>query len=305
MHYPIVETSTWRTLGDESVGTKAKIWLLDDQEREWLFKHPRKNSGEHWAEKLGAEVAELIGIPHARVELAEWNGVFGSISLNFTPDRSAGSLVLGNALLSSLPGYDKARKRPRLHSVDWILAALNQAGIGRPADCSALPFVDTASDAFVGYLMLDAVIGNTDRHHENWGLLVRSSETGETAELAPSFDHASSLGRELSDGERTRRLDGRDRLATVDAYCMHGRSPLFSLGTGAHKLSVHQAFARARELRHRAAEGWLALLMGVSPKELAESVHKLPAAVASAPARRFAWAMLESNRRHLSSLSSS
>jgi hypothetical protein len=25
-------------------------------------------------------------------------------------------------------------------------------------------------DAFVGYLVFDALIGNTDRHHENWGI---------------------------------------------------------------------------------------------------------------------------------------
>ena len=29
-----------------------------------------------------------------------------------------------------------------------------------------------AVDVFVGYLMFDAWIANTDRHHENWALVV-------------------------------------------------------------------------------------------------------------------------------------
>jgi hypothetical protein len=46
--------------------------------------------------------------------------------------------------------------------------------------------------------MLDAWIGNGDRHHLNWGL-VRNKLTPniiETIHLAPTYDHASSLGRE-------------------------------------------------------------------------------------------------------------
>jgi hypothetical protein len=39
-----------------------------------------------------------------------------------------------------------------------------------------------------------------DRHHENWGVVVMTDEYGETSfSLAPTFDHASSLGRNESD----------------------------------------------------------------------------------------------------------
>ena len=58
-------------------------------------------------------------------------------------------------------------------------------------------------DMFVGYLMLDALIGNTDRHHENWGIM---TGRGRPQVLAPTYDHASSLGRELSDQKRQARM---------------------------------------------------------------------------------------------------
>ncbi|EGJ29874.1 MULTISPECIES: hypothetical protein [Moorena] len=36
-----------------------------------------------------------------------------------------------------------------------------------------------ARDLFVGYLLLDAWIGNGDRHHENWGFVrPKTSQTG-------------------------------------------------------------------------------------------------------------------------------
>lgn len=69
------------------MGTKEKFWYRDpDDDVDWLFKHPRENTGEHWAEKIAAEVAELLGVPHATVELAEFEGRRGSASRSFVSD---------------------------------------------------------------------------------------------------------------------------------------------------------------------------------------------------------------------------
>ena len=66
-------------------------------------------------------------------------------------------------------------------------------------------FADAARKAkrlVAEYVVLDAQIGNTDRHHENWGVLVDLSEESVRLTVAPSFDHAYSLGRELRDTRR-------------------------------------------------------------------------------------------------------
>ena len=52
------------------------------------------------------------------------------------------------------------------------------------------------------YIVLDALIGNTDRHHENWALLRKKINNKWSGQTSPSFDHASSLGRELEDRKR-------------------------------------------------------------------------------------------------------
>jgi HipA-like C-terminal domain len=43
-------------------------------------------------------------------------------------------------------------------------------------------------------LAFDAVIGNSDRHTENWGFLVDTGSSGRNHTLAPAFDNGTSLG---------------------------------------------------------------------------------------------------------------
>ena len=81
---------------------------------------------------------------------------------------------------------------------------------------------------FIGYLLFDALIGNTDRHHENWGIIVVPEDGQFTFWLAPSFDHASSLGRDLTDSRRRERLTTRDTRGNVEAYAERGRSAFYS-----------------------------------------------------------------------------
>ena len=56
--YPIVEVERESVRESEDMGSKDKFWYLQDAGY-WLFKHPRCNTGEHWAEKIAAEVAAL------------------------------------------------------------------------------------------------------------------------------------------------------------------------------------------------------------------------------------------------------
>jgi hypothetical protein len=80
-------------------------------------------------------------------------------------------------------------------------------------------------------LLLDALIGNTDRHHENWGLLRSGVGVSANHRLAPSFDHASSLGREMLDERRVRLIKERK----IEEYVRSGRGAIYleELGEGA------------------------------------------------------------------------
>ena len=186
----------------EKRGGKAKFWYEHWYEQPggsiyaWLFKYPRENTGEHWAEKVVAEVAGFLDIPCARVELAVFEGVRGAAAENIVPNNYY--LVPGNEILESkvLP-HDVRELNFHLadHTLENIWLALDRTFESSGNNLEA-------KRQFAGYLLLDAVVGNTDRHSENWGVLRSEVASHPIESLAPSYDHGSSLGRELSDERR-------------------------------------------------------------------------------------------------------
>ena len=178
------------------MGTKDKFWYRDpSRQTEWLFKYPRANSGEHWAEKIAAEIARMLDIPHARVELSVCAGDRGSASESFV--FGSQELIHGNQLLMDVVAdYDPEQTfHQTSHTIDNIWRALEHV-------CEGPQAIDEAKTRVAEYLVLDALIGNVDRHHENWGMLRERDGNRWGHAVAPSFDHASSLGRELRDERR-------------------------------------------------------------------------------------------------------
>ena len=115
--------------GVEPMGSKEKFWYRDREGVWWLFKYPRKNTGEHWAEKIAAEVAGRLEIPHGRVELAIRDRSPGTVSESFVDESQGQELVHGNqALYETVLGYDRNMSRRQSDSlssvmVDWIFCA--------------------------------------------------------------------------------------------------------------------------------------------------------------------------------------
>lgn len=75
------------------------------------------------------------------------------------------------------------------------------------------------------YAILDGLIGNTDRRHENW--MFCYDPRRRSYQLAPSYDHGSSLGRELQDVSRRISRSRSDILSSDRAlnYLLDGGSP--------------------------------------------------------------------------------
>ena len=117
-HYPIVEVQKEWTLAPEFMGTKDKFWYRSpSQNTDWLFKYPRPNSGEHWAEKIAAEVADLLGVLHAKVELATFEKYRGSASESFT--RGERELTHGNQILAGAVQPTTQTPSAAQHCLHW------------------------------------------------------------------------------------------------------------------------------------------------------------------------------------------
>ena len=181
----------------EDMGSKKKFWFRFPREPQgyWLFKFPKEDTGEHWAEKIAAEIAGLLEIECAKVELATFGNKQGSISRAFTDVGQ--ELVHGNQMLARfIHDYDPEKTFGHSnHTLANIWTVMENVFVENVA-------VMEAKRRLAEYIVLDALISNTDRHHENWGILRRHVDGRWKGFVAPSFDHASSLGRELQDVRR-------------------------------------------------------------------------------------------------------
>jgi hypothetical protein len=294
--FPILKVTRAMRRDVEQLGSKPKFWFKLEEE-DWLFKEARENTGEDWAEKIASEIASLLELPTHHVELAIYEGKRGCAVKSFL-DPSKQVLVHGNELLGGfITGYDKEKHWGQSdHTFDNIVAVLeNLFPEGKPRRAAA--------SRMVGYLVLDALIGNIDRHHQNWGAVLeaRVNEEGKrllSLSLAPTFDHASSLGRELTDDARERRI----REQTIEKYIRHGRGGIFANAEAKHGMSP---FALAKTLAQRFPDffkPWQVRVQNLPQYKFEELVGQIPAERISECGRAFILAFLESSRKLILSL---
>ena len=296
-YFPIIEIAPDAPGEDEQMGTKEKFWFDHKDFGRCLYKKARRNTGEDWSEKIAAELSELLCLPHAKYELATFQGERGIISQYFLP--KGGSLALGNEILSRIiPDYLRDTKSPFQHTIDSVLNAIASNAnnsINLPVDWNPPQGISQAVETFVGYLLLDAWIGNTDRHHENWGFVNLDNKTY----LAPTYDHASCLGRELLDNEREDRLKTKDSGFSVEAYANKSFSAFYAQVGDKRTLKTFDAFYQAARRYPNAASLWLDCLAKISPTSTLELFVRIPQERISASGIEFARKILEFNQNRL------
>lgn len=176
------------------------------------------------------------------------------------------------------------------------MAIIKQDVIQPPLGWNPLGNIKSALDVFVGYLLLDAWIANQDRHHENWGFIV---SPGRIVHLAPTFDHASSLGWNERDSTRLQRLATRDMRRGMEPYVEKALSAFFSSPTSSKPMTTLDVFSEAVRLYPLAAKAWLERLAEISENNVTEIFDQIPNDRISDAARRFAMKMLELNQKRL------
>lgn len=291
--YPIIGILPDWVLEEEAMGSKQKFWFREKDGRpNWLFKYPQPNTGQHWAEKIAAEVADALDIFHARVELAVFQGVRGSATESFA--RGGRELYHGNQVLAGqLLDYDLGKRfRQSEHTLANIFAALDRAF--EPPDAAR-----EAKERMADYLVLDALIGNTDRHHENWGILRKRTSGGWLDMLAPTFDHASSLGRELLDesrGKSRQRILSENR---VPQYAERAHGAIYREVTDRRGVSP-LALVRDAAVRHPALfERALRRLLRIGRADLEAIIARVPDRWMSGLSRTFAVELMCYNLKEL------
>ena len=191
------------------------------------------------------------------------------------------------------PGIDPRRpdvKRPG-HSLGNIKDALTDV-IAPPAFEG--PAGSAGYDVFAGYMLLDALIANRDRHEQNWAVLAPQLLT-ESVSLAPSYDHASSLGYNLLDPRRELLVSEPWRL---EGWASKGTAYRFE-HTGAPPTLVEHAISALALASAEGADWWRERLATCDLDEVTYDLRSGSIAEMSEPAVTFAVELLDLNLRRL------
>lgn len=282
--------SDWRVDQPESGGRGTNTWIIDPQGHRWLHKltrvRPDRREGQDWAEKISAELAASIGIPAAHIELARRDGQPGCISADLKPGASwefqAGSVLMSNLL----PGFLPKTKGRAGHTLVNIRTAL--ARVRTPAGL-VMPESFGAFDAFCGFLLFDALIANRDRHVQNWSVIRGPFDT---LSLAPTYDHGSSLGFNLTDTKREQLL-----AAPEDLNSWADRATANKFEDGHNTSLVDFAHAALGLATAGTWTYWAERFAALSAGTCETVISSTPEM--SDPARTFAGSLLTLNRKRL------
>jgi hypothetical protein len=303
--YEICDISDWPIMAPEPGGDDNKDWVAwpetagkSQRSDWWLFKPAKYGAvtlpggvdGGHYrrrddhVEKVASELAVLIGLPAAEVQVAIRQGEEGIISRNVAP--AEWDLQPGNTHLFEFPGYLNCDTDPRPsnrlgHNLENI-SLLLQGKLGPPGT----PTEDwPAFEVFIGYLIFDAWIANTDRHALNWGLL----DKGGVHRLAKSYDHGSALASGVNDADLQKILDRGPKAWSRKAFA--GR-----FENGRSRTLVDVAL-EGLKMSPGPAKEYLARLEGLERGSWTDVLGAIPSM--SEGARNFTDELLTENRKRL------
>lgn len=163
----------------EGSGRSEKVWLINEETKQiGLFKFTKSDkTTEHVSEKLASDLATLLGLECAKIEIGKYDSRIGSMS--YLINNETEILIEGIYLINKCyPNYDSYtmydNKNKEYYSIEMILNSLDEYNL---------------SNDFFKISIFDFLIGNTDRHQNNWAVI----ECDNNIRMCPMYDNSSSL----------------------------------------------------------------------------------------------------------------
>lgn len=158
-------------------GTRSKVIIENPENRKiYYFKTSLKKEKidykyEFWSEIIASEVGTLLGFDLLRYDIAFNSKEIGCISESMTQE-GVNKLTEG---VSYLTGYDttynpKDKNSKKQYTFQLIFEALGFFQLSRFAE------------NIIQIIIFDSIIGNSDRHQENWGIITTYNDIIATIE---------------------------------------------------------------------------------------------------------------------------
>lgn len=209
----------------------------------YLFKHANNRyPDQFWTEIIAYRIGCMLGVavPPAFVAWDSSSGVCGALIewfLDYPGGPEERYAPGGDYMTRMIPGYE--RKKGEQHNLESIIAlmkVLTQKGI----------LDDVWQIWWCDVLLFDALIGNTDRHQDNWGLLWTAEGR---ARMAPVFDNGTSLGHEIFPHKMAAFYEPGRLAHYINRGTHHLRWHIADQRHGQHAALIARLYVRTPELR--------------------------------------------------------
>ncbi|MBL1410410.1 HipA domain-containing protein [Sphingobacterium faecale] len=257
MDVKFIDASSWQeTFWFQSGGTREKHILQDENDDLWFFKRSERKAGknnqekyykdEFWSEIIAYQIGTLLKLNVLRYDVATSKGEIGCISRSMIKRDNEQLVEVGRYMVTFNPQFIPEKNETRNEYTYQLLEnTLQHFALGK------------YKRDFIQTLIFDALIGNSDRHQENWAfisdsfnseedvdiepMLARIQKEGDfkynealinrefelrklnIREMAPIYDSGSSLGRELTEDKINKMLKDNQMM---EAYIRRGTSEL-------------------------------------------------------------------------------
>lgn len=171
-----------------------------DSEEQYFFKLSKETyPSEIWSEVITSKIGQAIGFDILDYNIA-WH----------EPTQKLGCL--------SKNMVNKELNQVLYHGIDILKDNIPQLDITNPnkpiytfQDLEQICKAQTDYNAFLlnflEMIVFDTIIGNTDRHTENWAFIQQNNDYVHSYSFAPVYDSGSCLGREFTEEKVTQMLD--------------------------------------------------------------------------------------------------
>jgi hypothetical protein len=186
-------TTSWNEkLWYQPGGTRSKVIVENPATGEnYFFKSSLKKEKidykyEYWSEIVASEVGTLLGFDMLQYDIAFNRGEMGCLSKSMVTEGK-NKLTEG---ISYLTGFDTTynpedKNSKKLYTFNFIRETLEYFQLGR--------FVEN----IIEIIIFDSIIGNGDRHQENWGIITDYNEVIKTLEDIAKKEKKSILEKSL------------------------------------------------------------------------------------------------------------